>query len=402
MKIGMVTEFYYPRPGGISEHVRSLSLELTRRGHEVIVLTGGRPEVSTEVGPKVIRLGRDFPLAYNGSISRVTVGVRLGATLRRILEQERFDLLHIHNPLMPTLPLLALRHASCPVVATLHSNYPRDRLIELFGHPLRRLLRKVSILIPVSLTAYRAVGRFFPGDYRIIPNGVDYDLFARAASQRGVPELLSARGRKWRLLFVGALVKRKGLPVLIRAFTRLRGRRDDVELLIAGDGPQRKAALRSVPSRLRDDVRFFGAATRTDVVSCCSWADVLCAPSLGRESFGMILLEAMAAGLPIVASDIEGYRDVLTHGQEGLLVPPGDAEALAEALDALLENPEERLEYGRRGQEKAAGYRWRDIAWKVDNVYREVVQVPERRHDERFLYRESVTPVPVAGESQRT
>lgn len=416
MKIGMVTEFYYPHRGGISEHVRSLSLELMRRGHEVIVITGGLPAGLVEPGPPVMRLGRSMPIRYNGSLSRVTVGVGLERGVRGLLRDERFDLLHLHNPLMPLLPYLALRHARCPVVATLHSGYPRDRWAELFRGPLRRLLGRATLLLPVSGSARRAAEPFFPGDYRVIPNGVDFEFFAAArpgadgrviahrpagedrivplrpaAEDRGVahrpaiipedfPVAKVDRERTGqypqRILFVGAAVPRKGLAVMLDAYRLLRHRRDRLELWVAGDGPLLARVRRSVPESLRGEVRFLGSCDRRALRACHSHADLFCAPSLGRESFGMVLLEAMAAGVPVIASDIDGYAEVVEPGVDGLLVSPGDPAALAGAMDYLLGDPALRLRLVRAGRRKAANLRWERVAGAVEAAYLDACGLP--------------------------
>jgi phosphatidyl-myo-inositol alpha-mannosyltransferase len=390
MKIGMVTEFYYPQRGGISEHVRSLSLELARRGHEVTVITGGMPEGPMEPGPPVLRVGRSLPVRYNASLSRVTVGCGLGRAMRGILREEDFDLLHLHNPLMPMLPHLALRNARCPVVATLHSGYPRDRWVELLRSPLRHLLDRATLLLPVSGSARRSVEPFFPGNYRIIPNGVDFEFFAGArpgapdAAMKagpdpaftGMPAGEGSGGAPRRILFVGAAVQRKGLAVMLEAYSLLRGRRDRLELWVAGDGPLLAKARRSVPERLRGEIKFLGSCDRRTLRACHALADLFCAPSLGRESFGMVLLEAMAAGVPVIASDIDGYAEVVDPGVDGLLVGPGDPVALAGAMDYLLGDPVLRARLVRAGRRKAAGLRWERIGEVVEAAYLEARGLP--------------------------
>lgn len=383
MKIGMVTEFYYPQPGGVSEHVRALSGELAALGHEVVIVTSSLRGAVPETGPRTLRLGRSISFPYNGSLSRITLDPALPGRFRRVLHEERFDLLHLHNPIMPSLPLLALHEAPCPMVATFHSYYVRDRWAELFRRPIRNLVDRLGIRIAVSLSAQRAVGRLFPADYRIIPNGVDCSLFYGPSGFSGGPGRPAAgpgsRGRfkpVQHLLFVGAMVRRKGLPDLIEAFLQLRRRRGDVVLWVVGDGPDAGNIQRLVPDALRDSVRFFGFVSRSHLVRLYREADVFCAPSLGQESFGMVLLEAMAAGLPVVASDIEGYRDVLTHGSEGLLVPPGRPATLASTLSSLLSSPEERSSFGRNGRAKAATHDWPEIARRVDSAYQEVSGLP--------------------------
>ncbi len=396
MKIGMVTEFYYPHRGGISEHVRSLSLALMRRGHTVTVITGGMPAGQMEPGPPVTRVGRSVPIRYNGSLSRVTVGPGLERAVRDLLRSGRFDVLHLHNPLMPTLPHLALRHAACPVVGTLHSGYPRDRWAELFRGPLHRLLARADLLLPVSGTARRAAEPFYSGAYRCIPNGVDYEFFAgaramaaerpgRGGSDPTTEELPASRATTdrrgiapERILFVGAAVPRKGLPVMLEAYGLLRQRRRGLELWVAGDGPQLAANRRAVPESLRDEVRFLGSCDRRTLRACHALADVFCAPSLGRESFGMVLLEAMAAGVPVIASDIDGYTEVVEAGVDGLLVSPGDPVALAGALDYLLGDPGLRATLARAGRRKAANLGWGRIADAVEGAYLEACDLPRR------------------------
>lgn len=373
MKVGLVSEFYYPLWGGVSEHIRSLGNALAARDHEVVVITSGMRGEATNAGPRVLRLGHSLPVRYNNSLSRLSVGWRLGAQLEALLAAEDFDVLHLHSPLQPTLTLLALERARCPVVATFHSYYPRDLLVQSFRAPLGRRLAAARLRIPVSQAALRPVERLFPGDYRIIPNGVDYALFAEAepAALPGLdPERL-------RVLFVGAMVKRKGLPLLLESFARLAARREGVDLLVVGDGPDRARIEAALPAALAGRVHFLGAITeRARLAAVYAAADVFCAPSLGRESFGMVLVEAMAAGLPVVGFDIEGYRDVVSQGVDGLLVEPGNAEALSGALDYFLAHPEARRRYGERGRAKAATLDWSEIARRVEAVYLEALGLP--------------------------
>lgn len=379
MKVGLISEFYYPLWGGVSEHIRSLGNALAARGHEVVVITSRMRGEATNAGPRVQRLGRSVPVRYNNSLSRLSVGWRLGAQLDALLAAEDFDVLHLHSPLQPTLTLLALARARCPVVATFHSYYPRDLLVQSFRGPLRRRLAAARLRIPVSQAALRPVERLFPGDYRIIPNGVDYALFAEAAPA-ALPGLDPER---LRVLFVGAMVKRKGLPLLLASFARLAARREGVDLLVVGDGPDRARIEAALPAALAGRVHFLGAITdRARLAAVYAAADVFCAPSLGRESFGMVLVEAMAAGLPVVGFDIEGYRDVVSQGVDGLLVEAGNAEALAGALDYFLAHPEARRRYGARGRAKAAGLDWSEIARRVEAVYLEARGLPLPAADE--------------------
>jgi len=377
MKIGMISEFFYPQPGGISEHIRALARELRLRGHEVTVVTSTIRGSVDERDPQVIRLGRSQQIRYNGALARFTLGWQLGPRLRTLLEQQNFDLLHLHNPHMPSLPLLALRHARCPVVGTFHSNNPSDLGSALFHPILRKWVDRLDIRIAVSPTARRAASRHYPGEYRVIPNGVDYELFSEA-TERGGNSFPGLDPGKKKILFVGAAVRRKGLPYLMRSFAGLRERREDIELIIVGDGPCLRRLRNRLPARLAADVHFVGTVPRSKLVDYYASADIFCAPSLGRESFGMVLLEAMAAGLPVTGFAIDGYSDVVQSGEEGILVPRRDGKALTEALTYFLDSREERARFGRHGQLKARAYDWSEIARRVETAYREALGEPRQ------------------------
>ena len=311
MKIGMVSEFYYPQPGGISEHIRALSRELRLRGHDVTVITSRIRGKVTERDPRVIRIGRSQPIRYNGAVSRFTLGWRLGRRMKAVLDENRFDLLHLHNPHQPTLSLLALAHANCPVVGTFHSNNPGDLGTALIHRLIGPLVRRTAVRIAVSPTARRAARRHYPGDYRIVPNGVDYSFFSEAAAgERNCFPGLDPEKKK--ILFVGALVRRKGLPYLLRAFTRLAETREDIELVVVGDGPGRRRMQRLVPEPLAGSVHFVGSVPRLKLADYYASADVFCAPSLGQESFGIVL--------PFVqAYKSQRYFAIVVHQRRSLL-----------------------------------------------------------------------------------
>jgi len=372
----MVSEFFYPQPGGISEHIRALSRALRLRGHQVTVITSEIKGDVTERDPRVIRIGRSQPVYYNGAVSRVTWGRRLGPKMAAVLENEAFDLLHVHNPHMPTLPLLALKHASCPVVGTFHSNNPWDLGSALFHPLMRRWVDRTDIRLAVSPTAQKAAARHYPGDYRIVPNGVDFEFISEAAA--GVDCFPGLDPQKRKILFVGAAVRRKGLPYLLRAFARLRETREDVELVIVGDGPCRRRVQRRIPPALAGDIHFVGSVPRAKLAEYYASADIFCAPSTGQESFGMVLLEAMAAGLPVTGFAIDGYTDVLRSGEEGILVKPKKVEALAAALAELLDDRALRARFGDHGRAKARAHDWSEIARQVEAAYLEALGQPHQ------------------------
>jgi phosphatidylinositol alpha-mannosyltransferase len=370
----MVSDLYLPEPGGIAEHIYHLSQRLRDQGHQIHVLTAGLPNgargASGDRAPDekfVHRVGRGLPIPVNRSMSRIAIGYRVGKQVRELLEAERYDIVHIHGSLAPTLPLAALKQSHSINVATFHAGHERSAGYRVFHSYLRGYFRRLHGLIAVSETARRAMDEYFPGDYRIIPNGVDTDFFR--------PDVKPAHElgrRRPRILFVGRFEPRKGLTYLLDALPMIRAAVPEVQCIVVGSGPRGvEKYRRKLNEDMADAVIFTGTIpgkARPHYYASC---DVFCAPSTGNESFGIILLEAMATGKPIVASDIEGYRDVLTHGVEGLLVPPKDETALARAIVEILKlSPARRRRMGAAGRAKALKYSWPRVADRVEAFYR--------------------------------
>ncbi|MEO0108831.1 MAG: glycosyltransferase family 4 protein, partial [candidate division WOR-3 bacterium] len=361
MKICMVSDIYLPNPSGIGEHIYHLSRELRQRGHRVIVLTSSGEEGRGEASPVasedeafVYRVGRAVTIPANRSLSRITVGVGLDRQIRSLFASERFDIVHIHGSLAPTLPLVALRQSRSINFATFHAAHGRNPGYRLFRGYLNSYFRKLHCLIAVSEAARRTMQRYFPGEYRIIPNGIDTGVFAPEA--RPLPQFLQRRPR---ILFLGRFDPRKGLTYLLRAFPQVRRAVPGVQCIIVGSGPLGVERYRAMlPSEAIPDVIFVGTIPGSERVRYYASCDVFCAPSTGNESFGIVLLEAMATGKPVVASDIDGYREVLTHNVEGLLVPPKSPTALAAALVDLLRHPARARQMGEAGRNKALRYAW--------------------------------------------
>ena len=365
MKVGMVSPYDYQRPGGVGEHVRNLATELRSRGVDVKVLA---PAAGAQKSPidGLVALGRPIPVPANGSVARISLSFHLSRRIREVLAAEAFDVLHIHEPLMPALPVTMLRlNQASATVGTFHA-YARQNLGYYYGRPiLRRQFKRLDACIAVSEPARSFVARYFPGDYAVIPNGID--------PQRFRPEVTPAAGiahpQRRTILFVGRLEERKGLSTLLDAYQLLRQVRADCQLVVVGDGALRRGYERRVEEEGIPDVRFCGFIPEQEKPGYLTAADIYCAPNTGKESFGVILLEAMASGRPVVATAIDGFRQVLTEGREGLLVPPGDDGAMATALARLLDHPEQRLEMGRAGRAAAVGYAWPLVADRVLEVY---------------------------------
>ncbi len=365
MKVALVSPYDYGRPGGVGEHVRHLAQELRSRGLQVSVLAPAASRGGAASAQGVIPLGRPIPVPANGSVARISLSFHLARRIRQILASERFDVVHLHEPLMPALPVTVLRlNDRGANVGTFHA-YARQNLGYYYGRPLlKRLFRRLDASIAVSEPARSFVSRYFPSEYTVIPNGVDSATFSPQ-----VPPALAPAPRQRTILFLGRLEERKGLGTLLDAYQLLRQVRADCRLLVGGEGPLRRGYERRVEEEAIPDVSFLGFVPEPEKAAHFTAADIYCAPNTGKESFGVILLEAMACGRPVVATAIDGFRQVITEGRQGLLVPPGDEARLAAALGRLLDHPQLRRQLGQRGREAAEGYAWPLVADRVLSVY---------------------------------
>jgi phosphatidylinositol alpha-mannosyltransferase len=366
MRIGVVTEYYYPSVGGVQEHVHNFAREARRLGHTVKILTSEMPDLRRGAGedtPDVVRLGRSVPVYQNGGFGRVTGGSGVGAALREVLARERFDVLHVHAPLTPVLPLLAIHHATGPVVGTFHTHFKPGALFRLLRGSLQRYLDRLDGAIAVSKACLTAFAGRLHADFRIIPNGVDVERFARGRRIRRFED------GKMNVLWVGRPEPRNGLDRMIAAF-HAAWKQIDARLVVLGDGPLLPRYRAMVPREMAHDVVFAGRVLdeRPDWYAT---ADVYCAPTR-IASFGVTLLEAMGAGRPVLASDIEGYREVLQHGREGELLPPEDPAAWARALVRLAREPIRAGSYGERGRQTAQRYAWPVVTREVLGLYRAI------------------------------
>jgi len=383
MKIGMVTQSYYPRVGGVTEHVHFLSEAIRQLGHEVTILTSG-PGSRGESG--IIRLGRNAFFPMNGALVNVTLGLNLQKRILEIFHRERFDLIHIQCPLEPTLPLIALmaaRHIDVPVVGTFHMCAKVSPAYEIFGRYLGKYSARLDARIAVSEAARRFALKYFPGDYTVIPNGVCFDRF------QGQPDSPLPQDGQPTVLFVGRFDVRKNVPWLISGFKRLLRSCPRSRLVLVGSGLTRPLC-RLIALPLGKAVRFEGQVSPSALPAYFAASDVFCSVPRGSESFGIVLLEAMAAGKPIVGADIPGYRDVIEHGTDGLLVPQGDTPALAEALRQLIVDRARRESMGRSGREKARRYDWVHLARDVAAVYEGVLDGSTTKAEDEFVGRARV------------
>ena len=367
MKIGLVTPYVYPLPGGVNEHVRFLYENLRLRGHDVRILTSSHGLQRSSEGD-VIRIGKGFSVPSNGSVGTITLSPRYVSQVQRVLDREKFDLLHFHEPFVPFLSLVVLRQSTSVNIATFHAYAGFSPAMELGKRTLTPYAARLHGRIAVSAAARHFADRFFPGDFKVIPNGVNVGRY-----QRAVP-IARWQDGTLNILFVGRLEDRKGLPHLLKAFRLVRKSGFECRLLVVGSGPQEREARRYVMTRGLQNVEFLGRVSDAEKAQLFKTADVFVSPATGRESFGIVLLEAMAAGTPIVCSDIHGYKGVVQRGRQAILVPPRDSKALAAGISELLANPTLRERMGAEGLERAAQFSWEHVTARVEAYYGFVIR----------------------------
>jgi phosphatidylinositol alpha-mannosyltransferase len=367
----------------VLEHVDALATQMEIRGHHVCVIAPNDPlDLRTHLlhpklgrhGPLPSRVepaGRSVPVPLNGSLANLAFSPSAWGAVRRAVRRQMPDVMHVHEPLVPVIGWAALAAAEAsriPVVGTFHASYPEKeayyrtfRAVKKLVDPIDRANRIMKARVAVSPLAARTASRYFPGEYRIVPNGVDTRRFAPPASPERDSNLV---------LFVGRPEARKGLPVLLRAFGEVLYEVPEARLEIVGSRPEDV----KLPKHLLSSVRVRGMLDERELVEAMHSASVLCAPSIGSESFGVVLIEALAAGLPVLASDIPGYNAVITRGKEGILVPPGDPQALAAELVRLLKDPALRARLSNEGLVTARRYDWPQVASEIEEIYRSVVK----------------------------
>jgi phosphatidylinositol alpha-mannosyltransferase len=371
MRIGLVCPYQWDVPGGVQYHVRDLARTLRGMGHHVEVLTPAEREEALD--PEWMTwAGRTVPVPYNGSMASMQFGPVSAARVRRWLRDGNFDVVHVHEPASPSVSLLVCMIAQGPIVATFHAATTRSKWLAAVGPMARPWLERISGRIAVSDFARRVQVEHLGGDAVIIPNGVHVAAFAEGPPLPGY-----SRGVDGPTIgFLGRYDEpRKGLPVLLEAMRTVQRRHPGVRLLIAGRGDAEEARA-LIGADLQASVALLGELSEEDKGAFLRSVDVYCAPNLLGESFGVILIEALAAGAPIVASDLDAFKRVLDDGAAGVLVRRGDPPALAGALCALLDDPDRRAELSARGAVAAAGYDWDVLARRILAVY-ETVVVPD-------------------------
>ncbi|MBI2846112.1 MAG: glycosyltransferase family 4 protein [Chloroflexi bacterium] len=371
MKIALVSPYDYFYPGGVVKHISHLDQEFRAAGHEVRIITPASAQTEDLPPHLIVASSNILPVPYAGSVARITLSPRVYFRVKKILKEEAFDIVHSHEPLSPALPLAVLRHSRALNVGTFHA-YREKHAAYYYAKPLfKRFFARLHGRIVVSEPVREYLSKYFPAKYVVIPNGIELEPF----TDPQVQPIAKFVDDKLNILFVGRLEKRKGFRHLLAAYARLRDQLPAVRLLVVGAFTREDKApyLRYVRAERIRDVNFIGPVSDEDLPRYYKTAHVFCAPSTGFESFGMVLLEAMAAGVPVVASDIPGYHTVLSPNQEGVLVPPRKDEPLAQAILQLLQNPQERERMGEAGKKKAQEYTWDKIAKQVLDYYQELL-----------------------------
>jgi phosphatidylinositol alpha-mannosyltransferase len=361
----MVCPYTWDVPGGVQEHIKELTEALIGLGHEVSVISPADDDAPL---PRyVVPAGRAVPVPYNGSVARLAFGFLSAARVRRWVKEGGFDVLHVHEPAAPSLSLLACWVADGPIVATFHTANPRSRALHAAYLALQTALEKISGRIAVSEAARTTLVEHMGGDAVLIPNGVTISRYEKADPLPGWP------GEGGALGFLGRMDEpRKGLDVLLRAFVLLAGQRPGLRLLVAGRGDLSDVRSR-VPAALRDRLILLGQVSQEGKARFYHSVDVFCAPNTGGESFGVVLIEAMAAGAPIVASDLDAFRLVLRGGRAGELFRTGDPAALAAAAGLLLDDQGLRQRLSAAATDAVRAYDWPMVARDVVKVYEAVV-----------------------------
>jgi phosphatidylinositol alpha-mannosyltransferase len=377
LRIGMVCPYSLSAPGGVQAHVLGLARGLRGHGHQVEVLApvGGNNSTNPmeSVPEFVTPAGRGIRVPYNGSVVPLVFGPVAANRARRWMHDHDFDVLHVHEPAAPSLSLIALALAEVPVVATFHFATTRSRALAAAQGLLQPTMEKITARIAVSPLARRVHVEYLGGDAVEIPNGVDVSQFSAARPLPGYPRSGGTVG------FVGRFGEpRKGMPVLLAALRTLIQTRPELRLLVVGHGDA-EALLSAAGPAVARRIEVLGPVADEGKAAALASVDVLCVPALGGESFGIVLSEAMAAGTPVVASDLDAFRRVLDDGKAGVLVTAGSPDELSAALDDLLDNPARRAALAAAGRRRAAMWDWPVVARRVLQVYHSAVAADPRR-----------------------
>lgn len=371
MKIGLVSPYDYSFPGGVVNHISHLAYHFMQNGHTVKIVSPCLKNGTRYFDECIYAVGRPIPIPYAGSIARVPISPWLPIQMGKVLKEEKFDILHLHEPFTPMVCLSALLRSSAITLGTFHACHERGLTIKILQPFLNKWACRLHGRIAVSQAALNFISRFVPGEYRIIPNGINTNHFHPDGPKR--EEFLDG---KFNILFVGRLEKRKGLDRLLKAAAMITKDFSNFRIIVVGPGTRLRPGYQETADNLGLEVVFTDYVSNDALPDYYRTADIFCSPATGAESFGIVLLEAMACGKPVIATNTEGYATVLEHGQEGLLTPVGDDESLAKTLLTLMNDPSLREQMGARGIIKAETYSWANVSKQVMDYYRSILKEP--------------------------
>jgi phosphatidylinositol alpha-mannosyltransferase len=378
MNIALVSPYDFSYPGGVVRHIANLESNFTRMGHVVKIIAPASSPVDG-YGDRFIAIGKPRPIPTSGSFARITISFTLAKKVKTVLEKENFDIIHLHEPLAPTLCTTVLRMSKTVNIGTFHATESRPSY--RWSKPLmvnrffKKWFKKLDGRIAVSKPAMDFINKHFPSTYDIIPNGIDLNHFTP-----DIAPLPQFKDGKTNILFVGRIEKRKGLEYLIKAYRLIKPGYPDCRLIIVGPGNRgRNKYEKRVAEWGLQDVVFAGSVGYDELARYYSTADIFCAPATGHESFGIVLLEAMATGKPVIASNISGYASLISDGVDGLLVPPKQEVPLAQSIAGLMSNDNLRNSLAEKGRIKSFDYGWDKISLKVMDYYTRVLFARDAR-----------------------
>ncbi|MCX7698567.1 MAG: glycosyltransferase family 4 protein [Candidatus Goldbacteria bacterium] len=367
-KIALVTPYYYPLPGGVQEYVYHLKKEYKKMGFFTKVITGASNGISPKDEDDVIRIGKNLPFIINGSTGQIVLVAKKNK-IKEILDKYNFDIIHFQEPFVPFLSHSIIKNSKAINIGTFHANFDSNFFYRISTNFLSPLWDKLHGKIAVSPSARSSITKYFRGEVEIIPNGVDTTRFNPKN-----PKIKKFDDDKINILFTGRIEKRKGLIYLLKAYANLKEKFPNIRLIIVGKGPLLNEHQNFVKKNKLKDVFFEGYVSIKELPYYYSTADIYCSPALFGESFGIVLLEAMASGIPVVAFNISGYNDVVANLENGLLAIPRDVHDLTEKLELLIKDKNLRKELGNKGLIKARNHTWEKIAKKNISYYYKIYE----------------------------
>lgn len=369
MKIGIVSAYDYSHPGGVINHVSYLGHYLQQMGHGVKIIAPMRRQGTHYFNEDVTAVGRPLPIPYGGTTARIPLSPWLPYQVNRVLDREKFDVIHLHEPFIPMLCLSTLTESKTVNVGTFHACHEHSVMYWLGQPVMHKLGKKLHGKIAVSQPALTYVSKYLPGNYQIIPNGIDTKHY-----QHEGPIRQELKDGKLNILFVGRLEERKGVGDLIRACSLLKKDFPNFRLIIAGPGLRLRYYYETLAKTLLQDKAVFTKFVPfNELPEYYRTADIFCSPANGGESFGIVLLEAMASGTPVVATSIPGYSSVITHGQDGLLAKPQDPRSIADNLLTMINDNNLRQKIISNGFVTAEKYSWENVSKQVEAYYKSLL-----------------------------